>query len=198
MFEFGLGVILTGFFGVLFLLFLLLVAFCVWLDRRSRTAIYHVVERPHVVEMSATSLAAAIREGKITSREAVTSFIAQIEKVNRHLNAIVSLRLEDALREADSVDTHLKTLSAESRAELPPLFGVPVTIKECFAVRGMPNTSGLLSRKGIISAADATVVGRLRAAGAIVLGVTNVSELCMWCVCVIIFCVPCSSALFFC
>jgi fatty acid amide hydrolase 2 len=57
---------------------------------------------------------------------------------------------------------------------------VPCTIKEAFALEGMPNTGGLLARKGRLSTRDATAVKRLRAAGAIPLAVTNLSELCMW------------------
>ena len=64
--------------------------------------------------------------------------------------------------------------------ELPPFTGVPCSVKECFAVKGMPHTSGLVSRVGTIATKDATVVARYRAAGLIPLCVTNVSELCMW------------------
>jgi len=57
---------------------------------------------------------------------------------------------------------------------------VPCSVKECFSFTGMPQTSGLISRKNYIAKEDATTVERLRRAGAIPLGITNVSELCMW------------------
>src|SRR5207253_4609005 len=56
----------------------------------------------------------------------------------------------------------------------------PCTIKESIALTGMPHTAGLVARKGTLAGADAPTVARLRAAGAIPLGVTNTSELCMW------------------
>ena len=62
----------------------------------------------------------------------------------------------------------------------PPFHGVPCTIKECIAFTGMPQTAGIVARKGVVSQRDAVTVARLRAAGAIPLGVTNLSECGMW------------------
>jgi len=95
--------------------------------------------------------------------------------LNPVLNAVVRERFEEARVEARRADAR-----RARGEELPPLHGVPCTIKEAFALTGMPNTSGLLARKGFLATEDAAAVGRLRAAGAIPLGVTNVSELCMW------------------
>lgn len=61
-----------------------------------------------------------------------------------------------------------------------PLLGVPLTVKECIALAGMPHTAGLVKRIGVVASEDAEAVKRLRAAGAIPLGVTNTSECCMW------------------
>jgi len=127
--------------------------------------------------LSAIRLAQLIREKKIGSRETVDAFIAHIERVNPTLNAVVASRFDEARREADQVDQRLRGAGA---GDLPPLLGVPCTIKEAFSVVGMPNASGLLSRRHLVSTFDATAVKRLRAAGAIPLGVTNTSELCMW------------------
>src|SRR4029079_2721512 len=63
---------------------------------------------------------------------------------------------------------------------LPPFLGVPCTIKESFAVEGMPNAAGLVHRAEIRAETDAPAVARLRAAGAIPIGVTNTSEATMW------------------
>ena len=126
---------------------------------------------------SGTKLAQHIRERKITSREVVQVHIDHARTVNPGLNAIVADRYEQALREADLADEQVGDLPTD---ELPPLHGVPCTIKECFRLTGMPNTSGLKSRIGTVVDSDAATVGRLRRAGAIPIGVTNISELCMW------------------
>jgi fatty acid amide hydrolase 2 len=88
---------------------------------------------------------------------------------------VVCDRFEAAREEALAADTR-----ARAGGDLPPLLGVPCTIKEAFALTGMPNTSGLVARRGLVADRDAPAVERLRAAGAIPLGVTNISELCMW------------------
>lgn len=81
------------------------------------------------------------------------------------------------MEEARAAD---ERLAREGEANLPPFHGVPCTIKECFAVKGMPNTSGLVARASCVAEEDAPAVARLRRAGAIILGVTNVPELCLW------------------
>ncbi|MCB9785328.1 MAG: amidase [Deltaproteobacteria bacterium] len=131
---------------------------------------------PHL-RRSATALAQLIRQGEASASEVVDVHIAAAERANPRLNAIVRERYDLARGEARAADERLARGDA---GELPPYFGVPCTIKECFAFTGMPHTSGLVSRIGRIADEDATAVGRLRAAGAIPLGVTNVSELCMW------------------
>jgi fatty acid amide hydrolase 2 len=128
-----------------------------------------------LLTLSATALARMIRERQVTSRAIVEAHLARLRLVNPGLNAVVRERASDALREADDADA--KTARGEA---LPPFHGVPCTIKECFALVGMPNSSGLRSRAEVIAAQDATAVARIRASGAIPMGVTNVSELCMW------------------
>jgi len=118
-----------------------------------------------------------IRAREVTSREVVEAHIARIEAVNPVLNAVVRDRFAEARAEADAAD---RAVAAGDPAAARPFHGVPCTVKECFALTGMPNTSGLVSRRDVVAAEDATAVARLRAAGAVPLGVTNVSELCMW------------------
>jgi len=127
--------------------------------------------------LSGVKLAEMIRNKEISSAEAVEAHIKQIQKVNPIINAVVKDRFEQARQEARQADEMVKSKSPE---QLPPFYGVPCTIKECFALTGMPNASGMVARKNIISNQDATAVGRVRKAGAIPLGVTNTSELCMW------------------
>lgn len=124
---------------------------------------------------AAVTLAEWIRSGRVSARAVMQAHVAYARRVNPTLNAIVHARYDAALAEADAVDAAI----AEG-AELPPLAGVPCTIKESFALIGCPHTGGHVARKGHIATTDAVTVARLREAGAIPLGVTNTSELCMW------------------
>jgi fatty acid amide hydrolase 2 len=125
-----------------------------------------------------------IRRREASSLEIVEAHIQHIQSVNPRLNAVVRDRFAEAREEARQADQ--RVLKGESGlgpslSPSPSLFlGVPFTVKEAFALTGMPNTSGLVARKGILASSDAPGVARLRAAGAIPLGVTNISELCMW------------------
>ena len=130
-----------------------------------------------LLRASATRLAALIKNRVITSREIVEAHIAQIERVNPTIRAVVRKRYEDARREARAADDRIT--HGDNRS-LPPFHGVPCTIKECFALTGMPNSGGLVARKDVVATGVAPAVARLRTAGAIPLGVTNLSELCMW------------------
>ena len=126
--------------------------------------------------LSGTEIAEKIRRREVTSVEAVEAHIRQIERVNPTLNAMVAERFDAAREEAREADRRL----AAGAEGLGPFHGVPCSIKESFALTGMPFTSGLVARKDVVAREDAVGVARLRAAGAIPLGVTNVSELCMW------------------
>ncbi len=127
--------------------------------------------------MSATHMAELIRRGELRSREAVEAHIAAIERLNPAIGAVVATRFDQARAEADQADE----LAREGAPEAQRVFhGVPCTIKESFAVAGMPQSGGLLARKDYRAAEDAPTVARLRRTGAIPLGVTNLSELCMW------------------
>ena len=125
--------------------------------------------------LSATSLARLIREGRVSSRQVVDAHIARIETVNPRINAMVMPRFEQARAEAELADEAVRRGGG-----LGPLHGVPCTIKESFALEGMPHTAGLVARQGVRATKDAPTVARLRDAGAIPIGVTNISELCMW------------------
>jgi len=132
--------------------------------------------QPFVTE-SATSLAAKIRRREASSVEIIEAHIALVLRENPRLNAVVETRLDKARPEARGAD---RRLASEPVSSLPPLLGVPCTIKESFSLAGMHSTGGLRSRTSVRSTHDAVAVARLRAAGAIPLGTTNVSELCMW------------------
>ena len=126
---------------------------------------------------SAMEMAAALRARRVTSRALVDAHIARIVAVNRRINAMVQFRFDAARADADAADARL---DQDAAADLPPLLGVPCTIKENFAFPGFPQVSGMVSRRDAIAEVEAPTVARLRAAGAIVLGFSNTPELCMW------------------
>ena len=140
------------------------------------TANGHVGSSTEMFERSALELARLVRTRQVSSREIVDAHIARIEEVNPFLNAVVNERFAEARREADRADER----AASSPDDLPVLHGVPCTIKEFFAVKGLPCTGGLVRCKDVVSTEDATTVARLRAAGAIVLGNTNIPEGGLW------------------
>ncbi len=133
---------------------------------------------------SATELAAALRNREISSQALVERHIERCSEVNPFLNAIVQDRYADALKEARSADKKIAKAVAENRvSELAtdqPLLGVPCSLKESIQMKGMPNTAGLVNRMPVTITKDAPTVANLRKAGAIILGVTNTSEACMW------------------
>jgi fatty acid amide hydrolase 2 len=137
--------------------------------------------RQALLTASATGLTAGIRRGDFSARDVLEAHIEHLEQVNPALNAVVMTRFREARAEADRADAQLAAARAAKTLEaLPPLLGVPCTIKENFEFEGTPQASGLVARKHIINDSDCITVARLRAAGAIPLGVSNTSELCMW------------------
>jgi amidase len=101
----------------------------------------------------------------------VNACLARIEQVNPRLNAVVQLDGDHAREVARAAD------QATARGEVTgPLHGVPMTIKDSFDTAGMISTGGTLGRKAFVPDQDATVVARLRAAGAVLLGKTNTPE----------------------
>ena len=102
----------------------------------------------------------------------MSAHLARIADVNPHINAVVQMRAEAALADARAADRALA-----SGTSVGPLHGVPITVKDSFDTAGLVSTGGTLGRKGFVPTTDATIVSRLKAAGAIVLGKTNTPEL---------------------
>ena len=110
-------------------------------------------------------LAAAVREKIVSPRDLVEESLRRIDAANGQLNAVVRLRAEAALEEADALDDKRRN---------GPLAGVPLLVKDLTDVAGLPTTYGSpLYADASPAAADASIVARLRAAGAIVVGKTN-------------------------
>ncbi len=118
--------------------------------------------------MSAADLAAAIRSGEASSREVIEAHLRRIEAVNPSVNAVVVVLAEQALDAAGAADQ-----AAAAGGELPPLHGVPFTVKENIDLAGTPTTQGLKALAGAYPELDAPAVARMRAAGAIPIGRTN-------------------------
>ena len=125
-----------------------------------------------IITSSASELAEAIRSKKLSSKEVVEAHLERIAAVNPKLNAVVQFTAEAARKQADEADAAL------ARGEIKgPLHGVPMTIKDTLETEGVICTGGTKGRANFVPKADATAVARLRAAGAIFLGKTNVPEL---------------------
>lgn len=138
---------------------------------------------------------------QVTSEEVLDSFIDRVREINPSLNCLVADRFHEARQEAKAADQFIKagTYTEDQLAKLKPFLGVPFTTKDCIAVKGicgyfdyikwirvgfirtgLIHTSGLYKRRDIIAQEDADVIVLLKKAGAIPIGLTNVSELCMW------------------
>jgi amidase len=113
---------------------------------------------------SAGDAAAGIAAGEVSSRELTEAVLRRIEEINPKLNAVVELRTEVALSEAERAD---------GMGAAGPLHGVPITVKEALNVAGLHTTWGNPGFKDYVADWDATVVARLRRAGAIIVGKTN-------------------------
>src|SRR5262245_3167328 len=117
---------------------------------------------------SAAQMRADLAARKVSARELAQAAIDRIEALDGPLNAVVVRDFDRGLAQADDADAAL------GRGENRPLLGVPITVKEAFDVVGLPTTWGQPGVKGTASR-DATAVARLKAAGAVVLGKTNVA-----------------------
>jgi amidase len=124
--------------------------------------------------ISAAAMAQAVRSKQISPAELVELHLRQIERLNPLLNAFVCLDAERALAAARALESHLLR-----GTDALPLCGVPVSIKSCIDVAGLRCAAGSRLRASNVPTADAPLVERLRAAGAIILGVTNTPEMLM-------------------
>ena len=118
---------------------------------------------------SATTWLARLAAGELSARELVAHYRSRIGEVEPRLNAVVTHN-ELALEQADAAD------AARAAGENRPLLGLPITLKDSLETEGLRTTGGSCAREHFVPAEDATVVARLRAAGAIVLAKTNLPE----------------------
>lgn len=129
---------------------------------------------------SALEVASLIRRQEKTVSQVVDEVIDLIEQWNPKINAVVETCFDEARVEAEKKDRILRSMTEEERKLLPPLFGVPFTCKEMISNAGMKSTMGSIHHKDRMMQTDATVVTRIRDAGAILIGTTNVPEVGFW------------------
>jgi aspartyl-tRNA(Asn)/glutamyl-tRNA(Gln) amidotransferase subunit A len=124
-------------------------------------------------EKSVAELATALRARQVSSVELTQALLARVARHQPELNAFISITAEAALAEAAQADVRLRSPSAG------PLTGVPIAHKDIFCTRGEKTTCGSRMLANFVSPYDATVVERLRAAGVVMLGKTNMDEFAM-------------------
>jgi aspartyl-tRNA(Asn)/glutamyl-tRNA(Gln) amidotransferase subunit A len=116
-----------------------------------------------------------LRSGEVSSRELTEAHLDAAEAGNRTLNAWLTIDRDRALAEADAADARLRGGAPDAH----PLLGVPVALKDLISVKGGQCTAGSRILEGYIAPYDAHIVERLRAAGAVILGKTNMDEFAM-------------------
>ena len=124
--------------------------------------------------LSASALARLITDGELSSREVVDAHLERAERINPTINAITDLQADKARELASEADETLRLGNTTGA-----LHGVPITVKSSIAARGCRHECGTRLRLGQVADQDASVVARLKAHGAIVLGTTNVPEFLM-------------------
>lgn len=131
----------------------------------------HVAYESELTWLSTRELAARIASGEISAREALADHLARIDAVNPAINAIVTRDDDRAFDRADQADAR-----RSAGAQLGTLHGVPMTHKESTDVAGLPTTRGSALLLDNVPAADALIIARLRAAGVVTSGKSNVPE----------------------
>ena len=127
-------------------------------------------------QLTISELAAKLAKREVSAREAMQSCLDQIARVDGKIHAFISHDAADALAQADAAD---KLLAQDGRGASRPLLGVPVAVKDVLAVKNQPLNCGSKILGKFISPYDATVIEKLKAAGAIVFGRLNMDEFAM-------------------
>src|ERR1700730_254015 len=127
-----------------------------------------------VVEATIPEMQAAMKEGRVTSRELVTQYLLRIALYNSELNALITVN-PNAFSEADDRDRERATGKVRG-----PLHGIPIALKDNMQTVDMPTTGGALAFRGLIPPYEATLTKNLRDAGAIIIAKTTMTELANW------------------
>ena len=127
-----------------------------------------------VVEASIPEMQAAMKQGRVTSRDLVSQYLIRIALYNNKLNAIITVN-PNALREAEARDRE----RAQGKVR-GPLHGIPIALKDNMHTTDMPTTGGALAFDGFVPPYEATLTKNLRDAGAVILAKTTMTELANW------------------
>jgi amidase len=130
--------------------------------------------RSNLASLSATKLLGALKNKQMGSLELLEFYIERYERLNPRVNAIVATNFDSARKRANEADAALA-----KGQDWGPLHGLPMTIKDTFPVKGMPNTYGLPIAKDFVPSENADVVESLLEAGAIIFGKTNLPLMAM-------------------
>lgn len=121
-------------------------------------------------ELTISEARVRLDQGEITARQLTEACLARIEETNSRLNAVLTISADNARREADQADQRLQS------GETGPLLGIPYLCKDNFMTKGIRTTAASKILENYIAPYDATVIKKLRTAGAILLGKTNLDE----------------------
>ena len=131
------------------------------------------ISEANIHQLRTSEISTLIRAQTLSARDVLEHYIHRIETLNPTINAVIFSDFAKARRTADEIDTRIK-----DGGQLGPLAGIPMTIKDAFEVEGMSCDVGLPAYQEYRSSSDATVVARLKKAGAIIIGKTNTPYLC--------------------
>src|ERR1700736_2656652 len=136
---------------------------------------YGQVRKPFtVVEATIPEMQKAMRQGRVTSRQLVTQYLVRIGLYEDNLHAAITVN-RDALKEAEARDRE----RAQGKVR-GPLHGIPIALKDNIHTTDMPTTGGALAFDGFVPPYEATLTKNLRAAGAVIIAKTTMTELANW------------------
>lgn len=127
-----------------------------------------------LTELTIQELSESLKKGEITSRELTEAYLERIEEVDPKVGAYITVTRDEALKGAEAADGALK-----EGATATPLTGVPIAVKDIFCTKGIRTTCASKILEGFVPPYDATVVRKLRDAGAVILGKVNMDEFAM-------------------
>ncbi len=130
-------------------------------------------ETMELCERTIHELQQIIRDGGASSTDIVASVFGRIDAIEKSVHAYITLLKEDAFREAARADEEIR------KGDIRPLTGIPIALKDIYCTRGIPTTCGSRILQNFVAPYDATIVEKLREAGAVFTGKTNMDEFAM-------------------